>query len=205
MNYLAHLLLAGEGGLFMVGNLAGDFVRGRVEGLDVPDPMRDGIRLHRRIDSISDQHPLSRRARRRLNRSRVGAVLVDVAFDHFLARHWNRFSDDALERFSQRAYTTLEAHHAYLPTRLQRILPRMVRDDWLTAYRHPESLVIVIDGMARRLSRPALLAGGGDAVLHHYDALEADFLAFFPALERASREWRTTLATRRRPGSGEPA
>ena len=47
MNYLAHLYLGRRSDLFMVGNLLGDFVRGRVEESGFEGEVAEGIRLHR--------------------------------------------------------------------------------------------------------------------------------------------------------------
>lgn len=192
MNYLAHLYLADDDGPFLVGNLMGDFVRGRVAQLDLPEPIRDGIRLHRRIDSLTDRHPATARARRRLQRHRRAAgILVDIAFDHFLARRWRRYSSERLERFTARSYAVLAAHERWLPPRLTRMLPRMSAEDWLGSYRHQATLERVVAGIARRLSRPELVHAGADEVLEHYDALEADFHELFPDLRDAARNWRS--------------
>jgi acyl carrier protein phosphodiesterase len=193
MNYLAHLHLANDDGAFLVGNLMGDFVRGQVARLALPEPMRAGIRLHRRIDTLTDRHPATVSARRRLRRHRrMAGVLVDIAFDHFLARHWSRYSSERLERFTARSYAVLTAHACWLPPRLNRMLPRMAAEDWLGRYRHPTTLKRVVAGLSRRASRPELLHGGAEEMLEHYDGLEADFHALFPDLEAAARQWRNS-------------
>ncbi len=192
MNYLAHLYLAGDDGAFLVGNLLGDFVRGRVAGMDFPEPIRDGIRLHRRIDSLTDRHPATARARCRLPRHRrVAGILVDIAFDHFLARGWSRYSSEPLTQFTARSYAVLAAHERWLPPRLRGMLPRMAAEDWLGGYRHPETLPRVVAGVGPRLSRPELLTGGAGEVLAHYQELEADFHELFPDLQNEARVWRS--------------
>jgi len=56
VNYLAHLFLAGESPESLIGNLAGDFVKGPLGDRFTPG-IRDGIRQHRRIDAFTDTHP----------------------------------------------------------------------------------------------------------------------------------------------------
>ncbi|MGA2151478.1 MAG: DUF479 domain-containing protein, partial [Geobacteraceae bacterium] len=51
MNFLAHLYLSGDDPELLVGNLLGDFVKGRLSG-NFPDGIERGIELHRRIDSF---------------------------------------------------------------------------------------------------------------------------------------------------------
>ena len=87
MNYLAHLHLGGPGREDRLGSLYGDFVKGSADVW--PAGIAAGIRLHRRIDVYTDDHPLVIRAKTRLPaaRRRVAGLLVDVFFDHCLARH----------------------------------------------------------------------------------------------------------------------
>lgn len=86
MNYLAHLYLAGYEDDWIAGALLGDFAKGRLENLPFVPGVVEGIRLHRAIDSFTDQHPVVRRSRSRLRSRRlVSGIIVDLAYDHFLA------------------------------------------------------------------------------------------------------------------------
>ncbi|TEL14247.1 DUF479 domain-containing protein [Pseudomonas aeruginosa] len=87
MNYLAHLHLGGPQPAQLLGSLYGDFVKGRLQG-QWPDEIERAIQLHRRIDAFTDSHPLVHAAKRRfpLERRRFAGVLLDVFFDHCLAR-----------------------------------------------------------------------------------------------------------------------
>ena len=185
MNHLAHLALAGDDALERLGNLAGDFVKGTRESLaaDVHPALLRGIEAHREIDRATDQHPVVRRAIDRLPRRRlVNAITVDVLFDHFLHRHWNRFYDLAVSEFIAACYGELRAHRPLLPPRLQQAAPRMIEADWLNRTRTLAGVSAVIDRIARRLRQPQILLGAGAEVAEHADALEADFLAFYPDL-----------------------
>ncbi len=185
MNFLAHVYLADGDDAFLVGNLMGDFVRGRPDP-ELPTAIRAGIRLHRQVDRFTDEHPTTRTACRRLPRyrRRVAGVIVDLAYDHFLARDWAYFSSEPLAAFSARVYRTLEAHYDYLPPRLARLLPAMRDGDWLTAYARLENTAHALDRMAYRLRRPELLQGTLPELRAAYPHLDSDFHAFFPQLIR---------------------
>ncbi|MGD8429923.1 MAG: ACP phosphodiesterase [Ectothiorhodospiraceae bacterium] len=191
MNFLAHLRVAGEDDTFRVGNLMGDFVKGRPEDR-YREALARGVRLHRAVDSFSDAHPMHLRSRRRFRgpRRRVAGIAVDLAYDHYLARHWTRFSDEPLGQFTQRAYHALYRHHDELPERLQRLLPLMSGDDWLQSYVDLENVATALERMSRRLSRPNALAASTQEIRANYGALEADFLAFFPQLLEFTADWR---------------
>ena len=180
MNHLAHALLAAEAPLLLAGNLAGDFVKGRLDRLP-PTSLMAGLRMHREIDAYTDRHPVWRRSRRRVAPRRVSGVIVDIAYDHFLARHFDRYCDLPLEAFAGRTYGTLLDHQALLPQRLREILPRIVAEDWLVSYRWLDGVDRTFSRLARRVPS---LAGGTEQIRAHYRSLEADFLEFYPLLAR---------------------
>ncbi|UUD63429.1 DUF479 domain-containing protein [Pseudomonas seleniipraecipitans] len=193
MNYLAHLHLGGDAPAELLGSLYGDFVKGPLAG-QWPAAIEAGIALHRRIDAFTDSHPLQAQARARFpaQRRRVAGIFLDLFFDHCLARDWQQYSDQPLQRFTSRVYDVLAAE-AQLPGNLQHIAPRMAAQDWLGSYRDFEVLEQVIAGMSRRLSRPGLLDGGLEDLRGLYEPLSDDFSAFYPALMRFAREQRAQL------------
>ena len=109
MNYLAHALLAGDHPADRIGGVIGDFVKGPLDPLPagLGPGLAAGVMLHRRIDSFADTHPAFLRSRGRVSaaRRRVAGVMVDMFYDHFLARHWAHFSDQALGDFTDRKST----------------------------------------------------------------------------------------------------
>ncbi|MBA1146029.1 DUF479 domain-containing protein [Ectothiorhodospiraceae bacterium WFHF3C12] len=195
MNYLAHLHLAEDSDDALVGNLLGDFVKGRPERLDYPDAIRRGILLHRRVDSFTDRHPVFRTSRARLGAPyrRFAGIIIDLAYDHFLARDWADYHDEPLPSFAARTYRALARHHHRLPPRLQRMAPVMSEQDWLSAYRELDNIERSLAGIARRLSRPTPLPWAGEQLRLHYAGLEADFNAFMPDLEAFARAERRRL------------
>ena len=184
MNYLAHLHLGGSQPAQLLGSLYGDFVKGPLDGR-WPADIESAIRLHRRIDAFTDGHPLILQAKQRfpVERRRVAGILLDVFFDHCLARDWEHYAPLPLEAFTRRVYQVLDAEPR-LPDRLALIAPRMAAQDWLGSYREFETLERVIQGMASRLSRPGVLAGAMAELDALYPDLHQDFQAFYPELQR---------------------
>ncbi|MEE1895914.1 acyl carrier protein phosphodiesterase [Metapseudomonas otitidis] len=184
MNYLAHLHLGGPAPHQLLGSLYGDFVKGPLDGR-WPQGIEAGIRLHRRIDLFTDTHPLVRDARALFPaaRRRVSGILLDLFFDHCLARDWADYAEVPLPTFTGQVYRVL-ADQAVLPGALARIAPRMAEQDWLGSYRDFDTLAAVMGGMSRRLSRPELLAGGFDELAERYQPLSDHFRRFYPELQR---------------------
>jgi acyl carrier protein phosphodiesterase len=187
MNYLAHVFLSRSSPELLIGGVLGDFVKGREHLQQYSPAVRAGIRLHRAIDRYTDAHTIVRTSCALISpaRRRFAAILVDVFYDHFLARHWQRYTEQPLEDFTRQVYATLLPHIASYPERLQRLLPRMAADDWLASYAEIESVDAALHGIAQRFQRfprAAVLADGVQELLHHYDVLERHFLGFFPEL-----------------------
>lgn len=193
MNYLAHLHLGGSRPSQLLGSLYGDFVKGSLTGRFAAE-VEAAIMLHRRIDAFTDQHPQIAAAKARFpqERRRLAGAIIDVFFDHCLARDWALYADEPLPAFTARVYHTLAATDD-LPGRLALIAPRMAAQDWLGSYRDFAVVEQVLGGMGRRLSRPQLLAGAWDELALLYEPLSEDFQRFYPELQRFSRSQLITI------------
>lgn len=191
MNFLAHVWLAGEREDDRLGGLAGDFVKG-VLPAGLPPGLAEGVRLHRAIDAYAETHPAFVRSRQRVSpeRRRVAGVMVDLFYDHFLARDWAYWHDDSLQVYTRVLYSRLHARSDELPDGLCRILPRLAGQNWLASYREREAVELALDRMAARLSRPALLLGAGAELQSAYAGFEADFNAFLPDARDFAERWR---------------
>jgi acyl carrier protein phosphodiesterase len=199
MNYLAHLLLSSHSHDALAGALLGDFVKGRVDGRYSP-AVTDAILLHRAIDRFTDTHVLTRASRALISpqRRRFAGILVDVFYDHFLARHWRRYHPLAIDAWTATVYAALLPQRATFPPRLQRILPLMAADDWLGAYAEPEAVDAALRGIARRFHRfprAAVLADAAIELEMNYLPLERHFLEFFPELQTFASGWRSAPPT----------
>ncbi|MBI2312778.1 MAG: DUF479 domain-containing protein [Betaproteobacteria bacterium] len=182
MNFLAHAVLAGPDASHRLGGVLGDFVKGPLPA-GLPPAVAVGVQLHRRIDSFADGHDAFRQSRARVSpeRRRVSGIMIDLFYDHFLARHWERYSAQPLEEFAAEIYALMAAHAGLMPPRLAEMFPLMRKYDWLSSYRSVEAVGRALDRIAvRRLTRPNTLAGSAAELEARYREFEDDFLAFFP-------------------------
>jgi acyl carrier protein phosphodiesterase len=200
MNFLAHLFLDSGSDDALLGSLLGDFVKGDTAGR-FSAAVSDAILLHRKIDSFADAHMLTRKSRNRISplRRRFAGIIVDVGYDHFLSRHWRHFGAIDLKSFVDRVYAVLSKNRALLPERLSRILPRMISENWLGSYIHLERVGDALDRIAGRLSRGDRFMRAVTEIEANYEALEIDFLGFFPDLAAFCTEWKH----RRENGAGK--
>ncbi len=196
MNYLAHLYLADPTPESLIGNLLGDFVKGRLGPPGDDDAISRGILLHRKIDAFSNVHPRACCSRNRISsaRRRFAGIIIDIFFDHLLARHWNEYSNVELSVFVANVYRVLWERRAILPQRLNAMLVPMIKEDWLQGYQDLDNVALSLDRVALRLKRRNSLRGSIDEVKSNYEQLEKDFLAFFPDLIRYSEACKLEFA-----------
>lgn len=188
MNFLAHFHLADISHTSLAGNIAGDFCRGNIA--EHPKPLQQGIWLHRKIDSLtdSDESVVALKAQFPAPLRRVAPILIDLAFDHMLARYWDEYHHQPLAQFSQRCYQTLN-DTAELPSELARIAPKMQQDDWLSAYADKQGFHSAVNGVSKRLSKPELFNGATKALKQLDVDIEIAFRTFYPQLMAYSRLW----------------
>ena len=174
MNYLAHLFLGGETAESMIGNLAGDFVKGRIE----PGPYAEGILKHRRIDAFTDTHPSVAAFRRVLipEHRHYARVISDVFLDHFLASDFTTYSSEALEAFLDRTFALMDPLDK--PGGLARVYPRL--KGWMLSYRDIDNIHIALTNMSKRLTRTPHLESATHHLIDSRAELERRFREFFP-------------------------
>lgn len=189
MNFLAHLYLADETPESIIGNMLGDFIDADFREKYSPEICR-GIVMHQKIDQFTDSHPVFRQSKRRIDKDyrHLKGIMIDLFYDHFLAKNWQDYSDEPLEDFCERIYETFQAHKSLLAPRLQRILPYMIEENWLTSYRRFEGIGWALSGISRRISRKNILASGLSQLEENYDGFDKDFQAFFPELSSFANE-----------------
>lgn len=191
MNHLAHLFLAGDDADSLLGNLAGDFVKGPLADR-FTEPIRRGIMEHRRIDSFTDSHPAVAGFRRVLipDHGHYARIIADVFFDHFLATTWLSWSEEPLPRFLSRVFATLDPRVNDMPERLRHVYPRMRDGRWFQSYATTGGIQGALTQMSGRLSRPHRLETATRHLTDSRAELEAHFRRFFPDVIQFARGMR---------------
>jgi acyl carrier protein phosphodiesterase len=185
MNFLAHLYLSGDDDKVMVGNFIGDFIKGRNLNERFENRIVTGIELHRSIDDFTDNHPVvvESKAKLRSKYRHYSAVITDMYYDHFLARHWSKFHPLPLSDYTHQAYAVLMKYDAVLPEEVRYMLTYMMRDNWLVGYGTLDGIHRALSGIARRTSFPSKMEEAANDLRNNYASFEKDFLLFFPDLK----------------------
>ncbi|MEZ2414356.1 ACP phosphodiesterase [Muriicola sp. E247] len=189
MNFLAHIFLSFNDEEISIGNFIADSIRGNRYG-HFPERIQQGIVLHRAIDTFTDAHPTHKQSSKRLhpNQGHYSRVVVDVFYDHFLAKNWNRYSEVELEHFAAEFYSLLKSRYPILPEPTRHLMPYMIRDNWLYNYATVDGIDKVLNGLYRRTGSKSNMNKAVLDLQLHYDLFEAEFSLFFEDLIIFSRE-----------------
>ncbi|MFW6019824.1 MAG: ACP phosphodiesterase [Bacteroidales bacterium] len=189
MNLLAHLYLSGTDPQIMLGNFIADAVKGRQKH-QYSHKVQKGIHLHHTIDSFTDEHPKIRHSTQLLRPKyhMYAGVIIDLTFDHFLANNWSRYTDLNMDTFINYSYELLLKNYLILPKSTQKFLPFMIINNLLKNYKRLEVLHQSLSGLSRRTTFDSGMEFAIEDIKLHYDALQDDFLEFFPELIAFVRE-----------------
>lgn len=185
VNYLAHAYLSFHQPEILAGNMISDFVKGKKQ-YDFATGIQSGIRLHRAIDTFTDEHPLTKEAASIFKpwyRLYSGA-LMDVVYDHFLAIDNNRFPGSSLYDFSQEVYDTLDRFTGILPEKFRLVFPYMKKYNWLYHYRERSGIARSLEGLVHRATWLTESDTAFRLFEDHYDELQRSYAEFFPSLQR---------------------
>lgn len=194
MNFLAHFYLSQNSDKIMIGNFIADFVKGE-EAASYENLILQGILLHREIDSFTDRHPQVARSKKLLwpRHRHYSSVIVDIFYDHFLAKNWGEYNTISLDTFAGQIYSTLKRSEQLLPPKARKVLPRIIAHNWLVNYRNMKGIDRAMQGMARRASFPSQMRSAVDDLRDNYDEFENAFRIFFPELKAHTRDFRTSF------------
>ena len=189
MNFLAHIYLSGNNKMVTIGNFIADGIKSDAYK-NYPADIQKGILLHREIDTFTDAHPIVRQSTKRLHKNygHYSGVIVDILYDHFLAKNWNVYSSVKLKDFVENFYEDLEEHFEILPLRIQNLIPYMIADNWLYNYSKIEGIQRVLDGMNRRTKHVSKMNEATTELKKHYTEFQEEFTLFFNELIPFSKE-----------------
>ncbi len=188
MNILAHALLGAHNDDLMLGSVMGDFVHGPVPRGLRPD-VEAGIRLHRAVDIYTDAHTVVRELRGTFVAPyrRFAGIILDIWFDHLLARDFARYGDEPVDAFSDRLIALLDAHAAELPESMHGFVAYMKRGGLPAGYAERAKIARAYAGVASRFARANPIANALEAIDANADVIADGFARFFPQLQAYAR------------------
>lgn len=179
MNFLAHIYLSGNNDHIKIGNFIADGIHGQPQGYH-PEIVK-GIIVHRAIDTFTDAHPLFRQGTKRLHARyhHYAGVIMDIFYDHFLAKNWAVYSNVPLPEFAQHFYKLLNDNYEILPERNKGMIPHMTQYNWLVSYASLEGIDRTLKQMDHRTKLRSGMGNAVDELKEYYSEFEVEFTEFF--------------------------
>ena len=189
MNFLAHIYLSGENELIKIGNFMADGIRGS-HYLEFPKEIQQGVLLHRTIDTFTDAHPTYRKSKHRLHEryGHYSGVIMDIVYDHFLAKNWAVYHEEPLEDYAERFYRSLHNNYDVLTEKTQNMMPYMIDRNWLLSYATLSGLEMILFQMDYRTQHRAHMQNAMAEVQEFYLEFEEEFTLFFEELRTVCRD-----------------
>lgn len=188
MNFLAHIYLSGDNDLVKIGNFMADGIHGKPE--DFPADVQKGIILHRAIDTFTDAHPIFRQGTKRLHPRyhHYAGVIMDIYYDHFLAKNWSKYHSTPLEEYTIAFYTALEDNYDILTERTKGLMPHMITYNWLASYATVDGISEILMQMDHRTKNKSGMRTSVDELREFYTEFESEFTEFFEELRAFVKE-----------------
>jgi acyl carrier protein phosphodiesterase len=190
MNHLAHLFLSQSDINLLVGNYIADHVKGKQIN-DFSTEIQRGIMMHRGIDEFTDKHKIVIQSKERLypKYHKYAAVLVDMFYDHVLAKKWSKYSPIKLESFTKSAYKTLGTKVDLFPHSAQLMYAHMSKHDWLTNYAHLDGMQKALNGLSQRATFASKMEEAVVDLESDFNLYEEEFEVFFPQIIEYANTW----------------
>lgn len=156
----------------------------------LPSDVQKGIVLHRAIDTFTDSHPIFRQSTKRLHERyhHYAGVIVDVFYDHFLAKNWTNYSDEPLAIFVERFYESLRANYDILTEKTKGMMPSMIKYNWLVNYQYLEGIAKILSKMDERTKNNSKMRFSVEELQEFYVEFEQEFTLFFEDLRAFVKE-----------------
>ena len=189
MNFLAHIYLSGNNDSVKIGNFMADSIRGN-QYTNYPENIRKGILLHRYIDTFTDAHPIYRKSKHRLHEKygHYSGVIMDIVYDHYLAKNWSNYSDTYLEDYAQEFYKLLQQNYDILTEKTQEMMPFMIARNWLVSYASLDGLEMILFQMDHRTKHRVHMQEAINEVQEFYQEFETEFKFYFEELQQHCKE-----------------
>ncbi len=195
MNFLAHIYLSGDSKEILIGNFIGDYVKGKkITGY--PEKVKQGIMLHRKIDSFTDTHAITRASKKVIveKYGLYAGIVIDIFYDHFLSVNWDKYSKTPLREYIHDRYGMLDSGFTIFPAGVKSWFPYFIKSNWLETYTNFTGLNMVFKRMSYRTTLPDHGEYAVNQLKENYDFLEEKFIIFFKEIrEMVQQEYGINL------------
>ena len=177
MNFLAHSLISleideKENKKTLYANFAGDFYKGLVETIELPDELKEGIVLHRIIDKISDRNE---NFLNELLTEKFGifkGIVSDMYIDHFLSKNFDSLFNDNLNNIENKILYNIKVNEKFFPDNFKRTFQWLKSEKVMSSYQNIDFLERAFYGISQRVRKGEILKSAIIELQKNYNLFE---------------------------------
>ena len=177
MNFLAHSLISleideKENKKTLYANFAGDFYKGLVETIELPDELKEGVVLHRIIDKISDRNE---NFLNELLTEKFGifkGIVSDMYIDHFLSKNFDSLFNDNLNNIENKILYNIKISEKFFPDNFKRTFQWLKSEKVMSSYQNINFLERAFYGISQRVRKGEILKSAIIELQKNYNLFE---------------------------------
>ena len=195
MNFLGHSMISWEidekidkKKETLYGNFAGDFYKGKIERIDLPVNLKEGLVLHRIIDGISDRNEnfLNELLHEKFHHFK--GIVSDMFIDHFLSKNFYRVFNENINDIEKKILYNLHYNSKFFTEEFERTLNWIQLERVLIKYADINFLEMAFQGISHRVRNGEILREGVTELKKNYDVFEEKSLSEFNYTKNKSIE-----------------
>ena len=197
MNFLGHSLISIEidestDKKTLYGNFTGDYYKGLVDRIELPETLKEGIRLHRIIDKVSD------RKENYLNELLVDkfgifkGIVSDMFIDHFLSKNFHKLFNKDIKLIEKKILNAIEENRNIFPKDFERMFKWLNDRNVMSNYKDIDFLKRAFEGLARNIRKGEILNLATTELKKNYNLFEEKSIKeFFYVKDKSIEEFLT--------------
>lgn len=191
MNFLGHSMISIEidektDRKTLYGNFTGDFYKGILEKINLPDELKEGIVLHRMIDDISDRENnfLSDLMKKKFGIFK--GIVSDMFVDHFLSKNFYRIFNENINDIETKILYNVNQYEKYFPEKFERTLSWISSEKILSGYANIDILERAFYGLSKRVKKGEILNSAIKELKKNYGIFEENSVREFEYVKNES-------------------
>ena len=195
MNFLGHSLISIEidestDKNTLYGNFTGDYYKGLVDRIELPEALKEGIRLHRIIDKISDRKENSLNE---LLTDKFGifkGIVSDMFIDHFLSKNFNNLFNKDIKLIEKKILNAIEENRNIFPKDFDNMFKWLNDRNVMSNYKDIDFLERAFEGLARNIRKGEILNLATTELKKNYNLFEEKSIKeFFYVKDKSIEEF----------------
>ena len=181
MNFLGHSMISWEidekidkKRKTLYGNFAGDFYKGKIESIDLPDNLKEGLVLHRIIDSVSDRSENFLNDLLHEKFRHFKGIVSDMFIDHFLSKNFYRIFNENINDIEKKILYNLSYNKNFFTEEFERTLNWIRLERVLIKYADIDFLEMAFHGISHRIRNGEILKESVDELKKNMTNLKKD-------------------------------